>query len=235
MASYAIEKPLSAFTEAIRSLRMGIRYSGFDTPDKQVVLFTSALQGDGKSTVAGNLAQHAATAGERVLLIDMDMRHPALTNIHAADSRAGMLEVIAGLAPTSEVIVPVGKAFFLPASQSGHIVNAAEVLGSEKVRALLAAARKTFDLIVIDAPPLVPVTDSRALIDAVDGVVLLVQWDRTSRHAVRSALQMSFGLGEKLIGAVLNQVDPKRARHFNYYESGYYDGNYSPYDTDQVA
>ena len=231
-----LDHPLSPFTEAIRSLRMGLRYANLDNPSK-VVLLASSLPGEGKSTIASNLAQHAANTGEKVLLIDMDLRHPALTEIYASGSQHGIVELVTGEAKTSSVVKvdPQSKLRFIPASRSDLVSHTSEVLGSKKIKDFLHQLRDVFDLIVIDSSPLLPVTDGRALIDAVDSVVLVVKWETTNQDAVRSAFRQSFGLEEKLIGTVLSQVNPQRAKYYDYYKSGYYAKAYPKYYADEKA
>jgi polysaccharide biosynthesis transport protein len=227
-ARRVIDKPLSPFTEAIRSLRMGIRYANLDE-QARVVLITSALPGEGKSTLANNLAQHAANTGEKVLMIDMDLRRPVLTAINAPDAEDGLVELLTGEALSGEVVRvdPETGLRFIPASRSELVTHAAEVLGSRKVQDFLRRVRDIFDLVVIDSSPLLPVTDSRALVAAVDAVVFVVRWETTGRDAVRSALRQTFGLDDKLLGVVLNQVNVARARYYDYYKSGYYMAEYA--------
>ena len=231
-----LDHPLSPFTEAIRSLRMGLRYANLDNPSK-VVLVASALPGEGKSTIASNLAQHAANTGEKVLLIDMDLRHPALSEVYAQGSENGIVELVTGEAKISSVVRvdQQSKLRFIPASRSGMLSHTSEVLGSKKIKDFLQQVREVFDLIVIDSSPLLPVTDGRALIDAVDSVLLVVKWETTNQDAVKSAFRQSFGLQEKLVGTVLGQINPQRARYYDYYKSGYYAKAYPQYYSDAKA
>lgn len=228
---YVVEKPLSPFTEGIRSLRMALRYSDIDSPAKAIVV-TSAIPGEGKSTIASNLALHAAQAGETVLLIDLDLRHPTLTGLYSPDAAHGVVELLTGgLSPNTVLRMdPETKLRFLPgATKATKVTHSADLLGSVKMRDLIQNARATFDLVVIDSPPLLPVADSKALVNSMDGVVLVVQWEKTKAEAVGSAIRHTFGLQQKLIGTVLSQIDPDRARYYHYYESSYYNKKYPYY------
>ncbi len=231
-----LDHPLSPYTESIRSLRMGLRFANLDNPAK-VVLITSALPGEGKSTIASNLAQHAANTGEKVLLIDMDLRHPALSDVYAPNVQDGIVELITGDSKVASVVQvdEQSKMRFIPASRSDLISHTSEILGSSKMRDFLGQLREVFDLIVIDSSPLLPVTDGRALIEGVDSVVLVVKWETTSREAVKSAFRQSFGLEEKLIGTVLSQVNPEKAKYYDYYKSGYYTKAYPYYYGNETA
>ena len=229
-----LDHPLSEFTETIRSLRMGLRYADLDNPAR-IVMFTSALPSEGKSTIASNLALLAAITGEKVLLIDMDLRHPSLTEIYAKDSEHGIIELVMGEARISDVMRTETdtKLRFIPASRSDLVNHTSELLGSDKVHDFLAQVRNVFDLIVIDSSPLLPVTDARALLGAVDAAVMVVCWERTSRDAVRACMRQTFGLEDKLVGAVLSQVDSKKSRYYDYYKIGYYAREYPYYYSDR--
>ncbi len=233
-SSQVLDHPLSAFTESIRSLRMGLRYTDLDNPAR-VVMFTSALPSEGKSTIASNLALLAAITGEKVLLIDMDLRHPSLTEIYAKDSEHGIIELVMGEARISDVMRTETdtKLRFIPASRSDLVNHTSELLGSDKVHDFLAQVRNLFDLIIIDSSPLLPVTDARALLGAVDAAVMVVCWERTSRDAVRACMRQTFGLEDKLVGAVLSQVDSKKSRYYDYYKIGYYAREYPYYYSDR--
>lgn len=224
------DNPLSQFTEAIRALRMGIRFANVDRPAK-IVLVTSALPSEGKSIIASNLAQQAAMAGERVLLIDMDLRHPVTTAVYAPDAKQGLVEVITENFDLSSVLRmdQATGLTILPSPRAKGLTHTAEILGSQRVRDFLTQMARSFDLIVVDSSPLLPVTDGRALIDAVDGVVLVVRWEKTQREAVLSAIRQSHGLRDRLLGVVFNDVVARRARHYDYYKSGYYMKKYPHY------
>ena len=230
LSNLAAVKPLSTFTEAIRALRMGIRFADVDNPRK-IILVTSALPGEGKSTVASNLAQHAAQSGERVVLVDMDLRHPALSEVYAPDAAKGVLDLALGEAELKDVLLfEQGSGLaILPAPLNNHFTHTSEVLASRKIKDLFDQLAKTFDLVVVDTSPLLPVTDGRVLIDAVDAMVLVIKWEETKRDAVEAALDACYQLEDKFIGAVLNDVVPSRARYYSYYKSGYYMSKYPEY------
>lgn len=235
IARLVLEKPLSVFTEAIRALRLGVRYANIDRP-AQVVLITSALPGEGKTTIASNLAQQAAYSGERVLLLDMDLRHPRQTAIYAPDAKQGLVELIISNVPIDQVMVSDKQSglYFIPSPRDKTLTHTAEILGAKRTRDVIEEMRTIFDLIVIDSSPLLPVTDGRVLIDAVDGVILVVQWEETTRDAVEAAIHQSHGLNEKLIGVAFNNVISEKARYYDYYKSGYYARKY-PYYYDKKA
>ena len=230
MSRLVVHKPLSTFTEAIRSLRMGIRFADVDRPQK-VVLVTSALPGEGKSTVSSNLAQLAANTGEKVLLVDLDLRHPVLTSLYAPDAKQGCVELLLGEVELKQILVkdPASGLHFLPSPRRSHLTHSAELLGSQRLKDLLGLLTDYYDLIVVDTSPLLPVTDGRALVGAVDSLVLVVRWEKTNRDAVDSALKQTHGAGDKLSGVVFNDVVAAKARYYDYYKSGYYTKKYPHY------
>jgi succinoglycan biosynthesis transport protein ExoP len=230
MSRLVTEKPFSTFTEAIRSLRMGIKFADIDRPQK-VILMTSALPGEGKSTIASNLAQHAANAGERVLLIDLDLRHPVLTSLYAPEAEIGSVELLMGEADLKQVIIkdPRSGLHVIPSPRRANLTHTAELLGSQRLKDLLAHLSDYYDLVIVDTSPLLPVTDGRALIEAVDSLVLVVRWEKTAKDAVEAALKQSLGSQDKLVGVVLNDVVANKARYYDYYKSGYYNKKYPYY------
>ena len=155
MSNLTGQKPLSTYTEAIRALRMGIRFADVDNPRK-IILITSALPGEGKSTIASNLAQHAVRSGERVCLVDMDLRHPAVSEVYAHDATKGVLDIALGEAELKDALLfeqTTGLAI-LPGPRNNGFTHTAEVLGSQKVRDLLQQLAKVFDLVIVDTSPL---------------------------------------------------------------------------------
>lgn len=230
MSRMVVQKPLSTFTESIRSLRMGIKFADVDRPQK-VVLMTSALPGEGKSTIASNLAQLAAASGERVLLADLDLRHPVLTSLYAPTAKQGSVELLLGEADLKQVIVkdPVTGLHFLPSPRRKDLTHTAELLGSKRMKDLFAHLSEFYDLIIVDTSPLLPVTDGRALIDIVDSLALVVKWEKTPRDAVDTVLKQSLGSRDKLTGVILNDVIASKARYYDYYKSGYYAKQYPYY------
>jgi succinoglycan biosynthesis transport protein ExoP len=234
LSTLVLDKPLSKYTESIRAFRMGLKYLSIDDPAK-VIMMTSALPSEGKSTLAVNLARYAASSGEKVLLVDADLRHPVLTNVMQASMQSGqglgLVDVLTGQATLDDIVMKdeASGLYFVNGAVSNTIPQTAEILASEKMRLILEEARGLFDLVIVDSAPLLPVVDSRAMIGSVDGVVLVVGWGRTEKQAIRSALIETPGLTDKLIGAVLNDVDLNSMRHYEYYKSNAYMKSYPYY------
>jgi capsular exopolysaccharide synthesis family protein len=196
-------------------------FNGFDC---SAVLVTSALAGEGKSTIAANLAREAALSGERVLLIDADLRHPSIAaalNFNLGETApAELADILLGEGDfrTSIRRDKRSNLYVIAGTTRVSGAEAAMLLSSKKMRKLIDLSRKAFDLVVIDASPLLPIADSRILVDLVDGVLLVVESEQTTREAVATTLRETPALEGKIIGAVLNRTVGNLDRY-------YYDAN----------
>ncbi|MHB2166115.1 polysaccharide biosynthesis tyrosine autokinase [Alsobacter sp. R-9] len=231
LSSYAVDYPLSGFAEAIRSIRMGIRHAQGYSQENKVVLLTSALPGEGKSTTSLNVARNAAHSGSKVLLIDADLRRPTLTKLLSPDTPVGLAQVLAGEIGMDAALIPdpLTGLSFLPTSRQARIVHSAELLSSPAMAKLIEDARNSYDLVIIDASPLLPVVDTRAILGVTDKVVLVVEWNRTSRYAIGEALDIIGAWKDQIIGIVLNKLDTKRAHYYGEYNMKAYASRHPEY------
>jgi len=197
-----LDQPLTPSAEAYRALRTAIRFLDPDRP-LETILITSAGPDEGKSTTAAHFAVALAQSGERVVLVDGDLRRGTLYDLFGLPAGAGITSVITGEASIDDVLqnwrdlVPVMGTGPLPP-------NPAEILGSQAMASLLEQLRRLADVVVIDAPPVLPVTDAVALSTQVDGVVLVARDARTSRHSIVEARRRLDGVGANVVGCVLN-------------------------------
>jgi succinoglycan biosynthesis transport protein ExoP len=213
------------FAEAFKSVRTNVLFSTAEEGMRSLVI-TSAGPGEGKSLVASNLSLALAQAGQRVLLIDADMRRPRVHEIFGGEQEPGLSNVLAGNAKTSEAIRKSATAglWVMPA---GHIPpNPAELLGSRRYTDFIASLGVHFDWVVLDTPPVMVVADSSIVAHQSSGVVFVVRADHTSRHAVRAAVEQLESANAHLLGSVLNRVDLVRNP---YYYSAYYRKDYARY------
>lgn len=209
----SLRSPYSQFSETLRSTRLAAeRAVGEKVP---VIGIVSALPGEGKTTIAGNLASLIGVS-KSVLLIDADLRDPALSRTFGALESPGLVEVVSGRARLDDVIYtdPMTKLRFLPAGDDPEHLGSSEILGSAGMKELLDEARAKFEFVVLDLPPLLPVVDARAVAPYVDGFVLAVKWGATREDAVVQALVES-GLEGKIVGSILNKVVLSRYRRFD--------------------
>lgn len=214
---------LFAIAESMRQLRTNIQFMDVDNPPR-VMVVTSPLPGDGKSTTASNLAIALASAGEQVVLIDGDLRRPMIGAIFGLAEGAGLSDVLAGRAKVTEVVHRVGPQGKLLVIGAGKIPpNPSEVLGSARMRELLESIAREA-IVILDAPPLIPVTDAAVVAHHADGAIIVGTVGKTTYEVLHKALANLERAGARPLGIVLNRV-PRRGRGAAYY--GYqYHGDY---------
>ena len=221
-------KPQAIASEAYRTIRTAILLSQAGQPPR-TLLVSSAQAGEGKTTLCINLAASLASSGGRVLLIDADLRRPSVWRYfdRPRESR-GLVDVLTGQAGFDEACVyDDAKAItFIPAGRVPP--NPAELLGSTQMAALLAEVSAKYDYVIIDSPPILPVTDSVLLSRIVDGVVLVVKGSGTPKPVVIDAKNRLQNIGARVLGVVLNAIDVTR-NDYAYYNRYYY----SYYQTEQ--
>jgi capsular exopolysaccharide synthesis family protein len=226
---YQIHQPLSPFSESVRTLRSGIHMSDVDHPPK-VIHVTSALPGEGKTTIAVSLAISAASAGLKAVLVDADLRHPAVSRFFKLEREDGLVDLLTGARAVDSVpkFYKDLKLTIIPAGSK--TLNPSDVLGSERMRALIAHLKETFDYVVVDAPPLGPVVDGVIVANLVDKTILVVGWASTPREVVETSLKQ-VSAQKRVAGIVLNFVNQDRAKKYGgeyyygkSYEKYYYSG-----------
>jgi capsular exopolysaccharide synthesis family protein len=219
-----VKKPGAPVSEAYRALRTSVLLSAADRPP-QVILVTSSQPGEGKTVTALNLASTMAQKGGRVLLIDADMRRPGIAKALKLSLTKGLSGILTGADEFGpELLYKVESVPSLSILSSGAIPpNPAELLCSLKMEALLKELRQEFDHIVIDSPPVLPITDPTILSSIVDGVIMVVECEMTTRAALSRACRVIEHAGGKILGTVLNKVDVRRDGYYGYrYYHGYY-------------
>lgn len=205
-------------SEAVRQLRTNLKFVSVDNPPRTISI-TSADPGEGKSTVISSLATALAAAGDRVVLVDADLRRPRQADIFNVEGRVGLSEVLAGQVQLDDAVQQVGDygLLLLPAGRTPP--NPSELLGSERMRVLLEEL-SAHCTVLIDAPPVLPVTDSTLLATSVDGTVLVVRHGKTRRDHLEVARDMLANVNANVLGVVLNRVPPKGVGS-DYYGGGY--------------
>ena len=214
-------EPVSVYSEAVRSVRTALRYSDVDNPPK-IVLVTSSLPAEGKTVFATSLARSVARSGGRSLLIDCDLRRPGVTKLLGAGAKAGLTDLFDGTAPIEAVVqVDEGSGMHFIAAKGGT-ANPQDLLGSQHMKSLLEQMRSRYDLIVLDSPPILVVSDAIILSHSADTTMYIVRWEKTPRHVVAGAIKMARTNGGHIAGAVLSRVNTRRHSSYGYGDSAYY-------------
>ncbi len=215
---YLAMKPTSAAAEAVRNLRTSVLLT---SPDKspKVIMLSSALPGEGKTTVSFALAQNFVGLGKKVLLVEGDIRRRVFSQYLDVKDAKGMIAVLSGETTLTEAAIhdPVLGADILISEQTD--ANAADILSSQQFKTFIDTARATYDIVLIDTPPVLVVPDARVVAQLADTLLFTVHWDKTSKTQVRDALRMFEMVGVRLNGLVLNQIDPKGMREYGYGDS----------------
>ena len=220
---YAIDAPGTFFAEAIRAIRLALQRTMRTQPVK-VVLVTSALDSEGKTTLAANLAQSIATLGIRTLLIDGDLRNPQLTRALCPRADAGLLDVAMGrVAPERAILVDHSTGLsILPSTAVKQADIITELMFSERIVDVLDYLRHRYELVIIDSPPLVPLVDGRALAELADRIILALAWDQTPGEVLAHTINLLEPVYDRILGTALTRVDLSRLRFYDYYRSSAY-------------
>ncbi|BCH13338.1 chain-length determining protein [Mesorhizobium sp. L-2-11] len=207
----SIDAPASMFSETLRSAKIAFDVV-MEGQGSRVIGVISVLPGEGKSTVAANLAGLLAANGSKTLLVDGDLRNPGLSRSLGMEAEQGLMEaVVSGQAWQSVgKIDRQTKLAIVPAVPRGHFSHTSELLSSAGMRRFIDNAKETFQYIIVDLPPLGPVVDAKAFAPLADGFVLVTEWGRTPRAMVQSILSSESYIANKIVGVVLNKVDLKK-------------------------
>jgi non-specific protein-tyrosine kinase len=213
------EDPHSPRAEAFRQLRTSLRFVDVDHPRK-VVLVTSALPGEGKTTSLCNLAIAVAAAETRVLVVEADLRRPTIADLLGIERAAGLTDVLTGRAQSQQVIQCWGGV--IDVLSSGPLPpNPSELLASRQMTALLEELRDRYDMVLLDSPPLLPVTDAAAVAPATDGAILVCRFNETTREQIGRAAEALRAVSAPLLGTVFTMVPDSGPRAYAQYNSYY--------------
>jgi capsular exopolysaccharide synthesis family protein len=228
--------PRSPRAESFRTLRTNLQFLDIERVDRSFVI-TSSIEAEGKSTTGANLAIALADAGSRVLLVDADLRRPKLADYMGIEGAVGLTDVLVGRAELEDVIQPWGRGqlFVLP---GGRIPpNPSELLGSARMTHLIAEFNRTFDVVIFDAAPLLPVTDAAILAKNVGGAIIIAAAGRTHKNQLKAAISVLDNVGAPISGLVLTMLPTKGPDAYGYgrYGYGYGYGYGSDLEAEQAA
>jgi capsular exopolysaccharide synthesis family protein len=225
LVSYLNDKPTSAASEAIRNLRTSVLLSNIDA-QPQVILLSSSVPGEGKTTQTIGLAHNLAGLGKKVLLIEGDIRRRTFNEYFKGNPKAGLVSVLSeGLSIEEAALRPDDFPVDILMGQKTS-VNAADLFSSSAFKSFMEQARQQYDYIIIDTPPVLVVPDARVMAAVADAVVYVVQWDKTPRSQVAEGLKLFASVGAPVTGLSLSQIDAKKMKRYGY---GGQHGAYSAY------
>ena len=228
---FVVVKPMSGYAEAMRTARTALTLADLDHRVK-VVAVTSALPNEGKTVTAVSLARVMAMSGDKVIIVDCDLRQNALRTLPAEKPTAGLVEVLTGHAPLESVIVhdSVPGLDILPLTQVAYTPR--DLFGSDSMSSLLRILRERYDQVILDGPPLLAVADARTLAMQADSVLMVARWSKTPRQAIRAALSRLEQDGSSVAGLILTLVDTKARGALSADDPAYYYGAYRAYYQD---
>ncbi|MGH9824364.1 MAG: polysaccharide biosynthesis tyrosine autokinase [Blastocatellia bacterium] len=216
---YVVANQFSHFAEALRCIRVGLRRTDGDKAAK-VIQITSAIPAEGKSTLAATLALSSALSGARVLLIDCDVRRPMTSKLFHLEKTQGLIDLLAGRAEWDKIandyssltIVPIGKLAPSPL----------DLIGSPRMIEVLKFASERYDLVFLDSPPILPVSDAAVISSIADKTILLIEWNKTDRDLVMQAIDSIHLNKGTVTGVVLNKVNLVAIRSYGYEYSKFF-------------
>lgn len=212
----------SPVSEAYRTLRTNIQFSSIDKKIKTIVM-TSAAMSEGKSTTITNLAETIAQAGNRVIIVDADLRRPRVHKLFNLENKQGLTNILAGQVELKQAIAVAGSDVHV--MTSGPIPpNPSELLGSEKMKELVCVLSEHYDVVLFDTPPVNLVTDALVLSTFVDGVVLAVASGKTDIEGGKRAMKSLQAVNANILGAVMTMIPVSK--------KGYYGYQYYSYEED---
>jgi capsular exopolysaccharide synthesis family protein len=211
--------PKSNFSESYRAIRTAILLSSTE-PGSKAFIVTSPLPSEGKTATISNLAVAMAQTGKRVLLIDADLRKPRQHRIFKMKNLSGLTNYLTGSIDIKEFVKPTNIHNLFVINAGPVPPNPAELLGSAKMADFIQSVKKAFDIILIDTPPVLAVTDALVMGPNVDGVILVVWGGKTSREALKRAKERMDLTNVKTLGVILNRINLKE--HDYYYKHHYY-------------
>jgi succinoglycan biosynthesis transport protein ExoP len=223
-----IDRPASAYAEAIRSIHTNLMLADVDVRPR-VVLVTSALPGEGKSTMAMSLAQMVARYGQRVIVIDGDLRRPAVHRLAGVAQRPGLVELLLNRSALDEVIYSTGPGGIdvIPAGEQPQLPP--NLLSSDRFRQLLRGLMDRYDMVILDSAPVLAVSDTRILATLAEKTLFVVRWASTSHKVAASALRQIVEAGAQVAGVALMAVDVRAHAKDGFTDSVLYAGRLREY------
>jgi polysaccharide biosynthesis transport protein len=225
---HIVDGPDTAFGEAIRSLRTNMTLSG-EGRAPRAVLLTSSVQGEGKTSLCLSMGRHAAMSGRRAIVVDCDLRLPRVHEGLGAPNEEGVIEFLEGGSLTDVPRIDEATGLHYITAGTWHR-NAPELLRAARLRDLISLLRARYELVLIDTPPLLPVSDASAIAGLVDLALLVIGWPNARPDTVEvAAARLRQAAGRARIGAIFNNVDVRKVAGYGFAEVEAYRGRYGHY------
>lgn len=225
---YLLEKPMSVYAESIRSIRTAVHFSNVDNPPK-VIVITSSFPEEGKTVFSSSFARLLARSGQRVVLIDADMRRPRVHSLLSLDkTKPDLAMVLAGDAHLEDALQKDASGADVIIA-SARTTNPQDLLASRQMEKLVDELRSRYDMVIIDTPPIMTVTDAALIGRIADTTIYVARWSSTAREVVGEGIKKIQKFNIKLAGLILTQVDLNDVRQYGHDDYGHYYGKYQSY------
>lgn len=216
MALITLEQTKSPISEAYRTLRTNVQFTSVDSETKKIMV-TSPGPGEGKSSTAANLAVSIAQSGKSIIVVDADLRKPTQHKLFGLDNREGLSVALVQDQDYREFIKETAVPGLMVLTAGPIPPNPAELVGSKRMKRLIEELSLEYDMVLIDTPPIIAVTDAAILAQEVDGVILVLASGEVNKEFAQKAKDQLDKVGAKILGAVLNKVDMKTGEYYYYY------------------
>lgn len=226
---YLLERPNSAYAEAVKSIFVHAHLSR-PNPPPRVVLVTSTVPREGKTTLAVSLAASIARSGQKTIIVDLDLRHPSIARELGRRVDVGLVEYLTGQRRLEDIIQQDGRErnlHILPTKVAAG--SPTDLLGSPMMRSLIAELRQRYDYVVLDTPPTLGFSDVEIVTQLADAVLFVVQWERTSEDLALHGIEALRKSGAPVVGAAVTQVDLRKQARYDYYDISKYYNKYPEY------
>jgi polysaccharide biosynthesis transport protein len=226
---YVAKRPISPYAEAIRAVQTALYFSNVDRPP-QVVLVTSSLPAEGKTTLALSLAALLATSGHKTVALDLDLRAPALGRRLRKPNGGNLIEYMMGQRELDQILYQVDEVDNLHVIRTSRLAGSpTDLIASQRMADLMTHLRSRYQYIILDSPPLLGMSDARFAAQLADATVFVVRWSKTGEEVAQRALATLRESGTRVAGAVLTQVNVRRQRNYSSAEVAQYYGRYKKY------
>lgn len=228
IVGYLTKKPSSLFAEALRSVLTAVHFSNPDNKPK-VILITSSVPKEGKSFFSMAFATLVANSGKKVLLIDGDLKRPTVAKTMKKDFKYGLSDLLTGAAKEEQVICHEKETGLDYIPSSPNTVNSHNLLGSNRMKEFLTKMRTQYDMIIIDTPPIMAISDCIVLANQADTTLFILRWQKTPRDIVKLAVKQLKSFNLNIAGVVMTRIDLDKQKRYGYGDKGYYYSNYAEY------